>query len=415
MPELAEQVQQMLTEFKGELKKEFEITVEDGKVIKLTDLLKAHPEMAAKHADLERRLIEIETKVRERKYAGDVPGVDAEKFSFFRALNAIVTRDWSGAGYEKEVFDQTRKRAMSTADDAAGGYLIPVQAMGDFIEMLRAQPIVFQLGARLLDNLQGSPVLFPKQTGGCTVYWVGDNTAPTPSQPAVGQLQMTPKKAMALVQLSNSLIRMAQPSAEALVRQDVAAALGLAIDYAVLRGPGTQYQPRGIANTPDINTVVMGDNGAVLPNFDFAADMEYELAKDNAWQGKLGFAFNPVIKRNLKKLKVAQFSTDTGGEYMMPFPMTDAQLEAYLGAPFRMSTQIPINLTKGTATNCTEIFYGNWLEVLVGQWAGLRIMASDQAGTSFAADQTWVRIIAEIDVALRHEESMCLINDAKIA
>jgi len=80
-----------------------------------------------------------------------------------------------------------------------------------------------------------------------------------------------------------------------------------------------------------------------------------------------------------------------------------------------MTTQIPLNLTKGSATNCSELYFGNWAEVLIGQWLGFEILASNEAGTAFASDQTWVRIISQVDIALRHAQSMCLCSDAKIA
>ncbi|RJR45476.1 MAG: phage major capsid protein [Deltaproteobacteria bacterium] len=208
-------------------------------------------------------------------------------------------------------------------------------------------------------------------------------------------------------------MRMSNPSAEQMVRQDVAIALGLAIDMAALRGTGTDDQPLGIANTPGINNVILGDNGG-LADFDTFTDMEYELSVDNALRGKLGFVFHPAIRRRLKKLKIAQFSGDLSGEYILA-PFSDAQLEAYLGYRFGMTTQVPVNLVKGTATNCTELFFANWAELLIGQWAGFQILASDQAGTAFAANQTWIRIIADVDIGLRHTESFCLCSDAKIA
>ncbi len=51
------------------------------------------------------------------------------------------------------------------------------------------------------------------------------------------------------------------------MRQDFAIALGLAVDLATLRGSGSENQPLGIANTPGINSVILGDNGAT-PDFD---------------------------------------------------------------------------------------------------------------------------------------------------
>jgi HK97 family phage major capsid protein len=348
--------------------------------------------------------------------------VEDEGFSFFKAIRAIQTGSWEGAEKEREVFDQTRKRALGTGDDVAGGYLVPSEAMPDLIERLMAESVVIASGARVITDLKGSPVLFPKVTGGATVYWVGDNETITPSQQTFGQLRMTPHKAAALVQLSNSLIAMSLPSAEAVVREDIARELALAVDLAALRGGGTENQPLGIANTPGLNTVTWGSggNGAPLGNsIDLFEDMIYAVEVDNALRGSLGFVFHPAVKRALRKAKVPQFSEDDGGYPLIPAVIWasmrgDTALVEALQYPFRTTTQIPINLVAGNQDDCTEVYFGNWAEVLIGQWAGLTILASNVAGTAFATDQTWIRIILNVDIALRHAESMCLCNDLAI-
>jgi HK97 family phage major capsid protein len=412
-PNFVDEIKQLLAEVQAQLT----ITGEDGTPVKLTDALKGMPELNLKYADLVKRIEHVEKMAQNRKWA-DIPGVDEgkEKFSFFKVFRAIKSGDWKEAGYEKSVMDEARKRDLSYADDGTGGYLVPAQAFSELIEMLRAEAVCMKLGARMIDNLQGAPVLFPAQTGGCTVYWVADNAAVNPSDLAFGQLSLSPKKAMALVPLSNTLMRLSQPSAEAIVRQDVALQMALALDLAGLRGTGLNNQPKGIANTPNIPTYEMGTNGLEITNLDLFAELEYKLAAANALRGKLGFAFHPVTKKNMKKIKVAEYWDVTNtkpGDAVEPmiFPFTDQALEAALGYPFATTTQIPIDLEKGTADNCTEVYFGNWAELLFGQWAGLRIDASQQAGTSFAMDQTWIRIIAELDVAVRHLESFVLCND----
>jgi HK97 family phage major capsid protein len=390
-----------IQELLEDINKSLSYTGEDGKVITISEVFKTLPELAAKHADLKARFENLEAKVRERKWA-NMPGLEdeKEKFSLFKALYAIATGDWSQAQFEADVFRQTRD--MATSPDSSGGYLVPAQAIPELIEMLRTEAVVFQMGATLLDNLTGSPVELPKQTGGATAYWVGENEALTGSDAALGQLQLTPKSVGALVKLSNRLLRLSNPSAEAMVRADVARVISLAIDLAALRGTGANGQPTGIANTAGINTKGFG---TATPNFDFFFDMEYELAVDNALRGKLGFVFHPCVKRSLSKLKVAQFSGDTGGEYIIR-PMDANALTNYIGYPFALTTQIPINL--GTGTNETEIYFGNWQELVVGQWAGIEILPSKEAGDAFAKNQTWIRIISDVDIGLRHAESFCL-------
>jgi HK97 family phage major capsid protein len=367
-----------------------------------------------------KRLDHVESQLRTRKWAS-LPGLEHSGFSFFKAIRAIQTGDWSEAGREKEVFENTRKKALGTAEDVAGGYLVPAQAMPEIVEQLLADSVVIESGARVINDLQGSPVTFPKMTGGATVYWVGDNAAITPSDPTFGQVKLTPKKAAALVLLSNSLLNQSNPSAEAIIRQDLARGLSLAVDLAALRGSGSENQPLGIANTVGINTVTLGTgSGAVLSNLDLFEDMSYELAVDNALKGTLGYVFHPAIRRLLRRLKITHFSGDPGQEPLLPAviwaSMTgdNAILQA-IGYPFRMTTQIPVDLVAGNSSNCTELYFGNWEDLLIGMWGGMTILSSNVAGTAFATDQTWIRVIINVDVAVRHAESFCLCNTARIA
>ena len=366
--------------------------------------------------NLDTRLKDIEDRTAPRRVIPRMPGLEdeAKSFSITRAINAIVTGDWSNAGFEKEVFDQTRKRAASTNDDSNLGYFVPNEVLPGFIEMLTAESVVTQMGATVLSNLSGVPVEIPKQVGGATAYWVEENASITESDLSAGQLALTPKAVAAMVKMSNRLLRLSNPSVEAMVRSDIARVIALASDLAALRGSGVAGQPIGIANTANINTVAIGTDGGA-PTFDHLYDMQYELQKDNAYRGNLGYIFHPATRRRLVKTKVAQFSTDTSGEYIVQPMVSEQALVSWMGHPYKMTTQIPINLTKGSAVNCTEIYFANWSELIIGQWGGLEIMASRETSDAFAKNQTWVRIIQDIDIAVRHPESFCLINDATIA
>src|SRR3990170_2350591 len=80
------------------------------------------------------------------------------------------------AGFEKEVFDETRKKALGAGTPADGGYIVPTEYVAELIEMLVAEAIVVKLGATVINDLKGNPVEFPKQVGGATAFWVGENT-----------------------------------------------------------------------------------------------------------------------------------------------------------------------------------------------------------------------------------------------
>ena len=370
-------------------------------------------ELTTSTLGMDARIKMMEDLFRTRKSSGvSLPGVNEGKqqFSFLKAIRAIRWSDWKDAGFEKEVFDETRKRAMSQTTDSAGGYLVPTQHIAELIEMLYDRAVCIALGATVLDNLTGSPVEIPKQTGGATAYWPGENAAITDSNLTLDQLSLSPKAVGCLVKLSNRLIQLSNPSAEVMVRRDIATALALAIDLKALRGDGTSNTQTGIANTSGINTVAIGTSGGVF-DFDIAMQMIDELDVDNALKGKLGFAFHSKVKGKMKRERVPQFSGDGKGAYVM-MPMTDAVLKEKLGYAFETSNQIPTNLSKGSGTSLSEVYFGNWEELLIGSWGAMQIMASQETSDAFEKNQTWVRILQDVDIGVRHAQSFCLCSDA---
>jgi len=388
----------------------------DAQMKYLTDMGATIEEINMARKSLETRMKDLEARMTPSRVIGPLPGLEdeAKNFSILRAARAIISQDWSTAGFEKEVFQEVRKRTMSIGEDSSMGYFVPNEILAGYIELLRAESVVMGMGATVLDNLRGVPVQLPKQTGGATAYWVGENESITASDLTTGMISLTPKKIGALVKVSNETLKYTNPSAEAVIRNDLFTTIALAIDLAALRGSGSDNEPCGIANTASINTVAIGANGGA-PTFDYLYDMQYELQYDNAFRGKLGFLFHPATRRRLVKTKIAQYSTDTGGDYIIQPMVSDQALVSWMGFPYKMTTQIPINLTKGNATNCTEIYFGNWAELLIGMWGGIELMASKETSTAFQTDQTWIRILQSIDIQVRHPESFCLINDATIA
>lgn len=398
---IIEKLEEMSNEFQKKLSEgQKVITDSQGKMKLLEDEL----------ADAKGMIKTLEEAIAKRKWQ-DMPGVNEgkEHFSLFKTVNAIITNDWSNAGYEKEVVDQTRQKALATSTDGAGGFLVPTQAIQDMIELLRAQTVVREIGATVLDGLTGIPVELPKQTGGSTTYWVGENTAITPSDLTFGQLAMNPHTVAALVKLSNRLVRMSSPAAEQIVRNDIATELALTMDLAALRGTGIGGEPLGIANTPGLSTIDFNASASVSgyvtnPGYEQLYDMEYQLAQANALRGNLGFLFHPTLRRAIAKIRVDQGGGSADGQFLSS-PVTDPQLESYLGYPFRKTTQIPNNLGAGSST---EVYFGNWSDMIIAMWGGMQILASQETSDAFAKNQTWVRILMDMDIGIRHIESFVL-------
>jgi HK97 family phage major capsid protein len=382
---------------------------------KLGEGEKSYTDMQGTIKSLEDTLLEVKAKYTELEESmstrawKDVPGSEdsnTNKFSFFKAFNAIRSKDFSQAGYEQEVMQASATKAQAAGVDTAGGYLVPMQALGGIIELLRANMVVSALGATVLSDLTGVPVEIPKQTGSASAVWVEENATITESEITFGQLALNPKGLAALVKMSNRSLRLTNPALEGLVRDDMVQQIGLALDLAALRGTGANGSILGVSNQIGVGSIDFSSTTESTTTFNPSWEGMYELEgvleDANALRGKLAFAMSPKVKRVMSKLRAAVAAVDDqGGAFMSTMPMTSAHITAILGWPFQTTTQIPNNI--GAGSDKSEIYFGNWADLIIGMWGGMRLKASDEAGTAFASDQTWVRAIMDVDAGVRFD------------
>jgi HK97 family phage major capsid protein len=106
------------------------ITIQGKEVTTLSEKMKASDDAIV---DLTTRLAEIEKIKTPRKVV--LAGLELEKdeFSFVRAINAIRSGRWENAGFENEVFQETRKKAQSMGTGSEGGYLVPANYIAELI------------------------------------------------------------------------------------------------------------------------------------------------------------------------------------------------------------------------------------------------------------------------------------------
>ena len=92
----------------------------------------------------------------------------------------------------------------------------------------------------------------------------------------------------------------------------------------------------------------------------------------------------------------------------------DAALKNALEYDIFTSTQIPANLVKGSSTDCTEVYFGNFEELLIGQWGAVEILATNIGGNAWAQNAIEIRLIANVDIQIRHPQSFVYCADARV-
>lgn len=356
---------------------------------------------------------------------------DARRYSFTRLIKhaAGFTGHNCDAGYELELHQELSKQfraqgrayrgilvpaeVLATRDlvagtDTAGGFTVATELKADsFIELLRNAMLVRAMGATVLDGLQGD-IEIPRQNGPGQAFWVGEGVNPTESDQTFGQVSMSPKTVGAYTDFSRKLLLQSSLGVEKIVRNDLAQILALGIDYAALFGTGTAGQPLGIANMTGVGSVAIGTNGG-SPTMANLLAMESKVATANALMGRLGYLTNAKVRGTLKGTEKS--ATGTTGNFIWTESEKQDGFGMVNGYRAGVSNQVPSNLTKGTSNGvCSAIFFANWADLLIGEWGVLDILVDKFT----KGIQGGVRVIAhqDVDIAARHPESFCVIQDA---
>lgn len=258
------------------------------------------------------------------------------------------------------------------------------------IGLMRNALAVRALGARVLPNLRGDTVI-PRQTGTGTAFWVAENGALTESNPTFDNVTLRPKHVGALSSVSRQLLQQSNPAIEQLLRDDMVAVVGLAIDKAMLHGLTANNEPNGILNTVGIQTA----NLATLTWAAVVAMFE-KLGLEN-------FAPNAVLThaKAATKLQTTLRDAVTGSDYLMQggrindtAAYVTNQLDAKAGSP-----------AKG------RVLVGEFSQLVIGEWGSAEILANPYAAGYYEKGAIQLRIMATMDMVIRNPKAFVLAED----
>jgi HK97 family phage major capsid protein len=183
-----------------------------------------------------------------------------------------------------------------TGAGSTGGNAIATELMASaFVDLLRNSTTIMQLG-RTIGGLVGN-VDIPRKTARTQGYWIGEGDDAPEGEMDLGQIALNPKTVAAYSDITRRLMMQSSLDVEALVRADLAEALGLAIDLAGYYGSGSAHQPKGISNYTGINAVTFA---ATAPSYAEIVAMETAVAAKNAAVSNMAYVVNATTKGGAK-------------------------------------------------------------------------------------------------------------------
>lgn len=341
----------------------------------------------------------IHRAIRSQMPNGRLEGVEAE-------IHQETVRKAQAAGVQITGIaipsGQKRADGQTVTQDSGnyGGNLVAENQQG-IIEKLRPTPILENLGARFITGLQGD-VAFPTNDGGITASWEGEVTTVTPSKNAYGKKTMKPNRLAvnALISLQN--LFQSSEDLESMTIDDIRNVVSNEIDAKAINGSGVSNQPLGILNTSGVNTVAAGTNGGA-PTWNHVVDMESQVFIQNANAARMAYLINPATKGKLKTTK------HSAGDLNYLMAMNNEMNGYNVG----VSNHVPGGITKGTGTNLQAGIFGDFSQLIMGQW-GFYDLTVDNV--SRKADG-YVALIVNtfVDVLVRQDKSFTVVKDWDIS
>lgn len=342
-------------------------------------------------------------------------------YSLTRVLRACCKQPQKLDALEAEVDQelQALNRARSVT-----GKLVPMQALSSWrrdlstgtlptvqttvepgaIPFLRARTVCGRLGATLLDDLVGGNLKMPRTTVGGTAAWVPETGAGADADQSLDSFTLVPKRITASTTVSRQLVLQSSLDIEDYVKNDLSAAVGVAVDHAALAGTGTGSQPLGILNYP-VNAagsyaydhrsanVTFGGPASWASVLAFEKNLELGLVAND---GTYGWATDPTVRDKWQQTaKVATYPS-----FLWENTGDDDTFGRVNGRRALSSTQLPAG----------QVLFGRWSDLIVATWVGLELLIDPFSLATQAEIRIRVNLLA--DIGLRYALSFCSSSDS---
>lgn len=348
----------------------------------------------------------------------DMSAKEQESYSLVRGLQSLLKGQ--RAGFEFEVSQELEKRFGAPKQ---GGFLVPANvsapmgrtllnvgtgskggnlefdAYGGFIDFLRNRTVAAQAGATILSGLQGD-LAFVEQTASTGLTWGAETAGASAASMTLAIKRLQPKQATARLPYTRMLEQQSIEAIENLVRQDIFGQWAVGVDTVALNGGGAS-EPTGILSNTSVSAVTIGAQGGTA-GFATWLSLAQTVADNNALIGNPVFVTTPGVAKNA--MLTPRF-TNTG------IPIWDGNITDGDAVGYRAvaTNSIPKTYTKGTTTALHGIVFGNFNDLLIGQFGSLEVWADPYTA---APHTITVWAIGMVDVLLRRTQSFAFCKEA---
>lgn len=278
-----------------------------------------------------------------------------QRFSLLRAIKAVaenrsiddITAAVNNAGMKEmrkaglntigQIYLPTEKRAVSVATE---GVDVVATDLYDIIEPLRAKNVLLNAGAKFYTGLSNN-VQLPVMTG-ANVGWAGEVGEAADGGTAFGNVQLTPKRLTAFVDISKMLLAQDSIGVENAIRMDLINAINSKLEATILgKEAKTADKPAGMFN---------GKTPVKVTDFEGLVSLEALVEEKNVL-GDIAYIASPSAKASFRNMMKGSKGT--------------AQL-AYIDSSLDGT---PVYSTSNVAAK--QFVVGDFSNLAIGQFGGI--------------------------------------------
>lgn len=317
----------------------------------------------SEYNDLCKQIADVDNELRDlnnRLNNKEIKTTMKENFSLLKAVRAIANNQTldersqevvnagiaemrkSGQSYSGQIVLPVEERADIQATKAGKGQEIVAEDKLNILAPLRDALVLSAAGANFMTGLVGN-VSIPTYSGS-TVGWAGEVDAASDGAGTFGEVELSPKRLTAYVDISKQFLIQDSVSAEALLRKDIVDALSNKLEATILGAvAGDATKPAGLF------AGVTADTAAIT--FADILKMEQNLEESNV-SGNIKFIASPAAKAVLRTTAVGGTKSD------LRMLMEGNEIDG-----------IPTLVTNGMTAK--GLILGNFNDLVIGQWGGI--------------------------------------------
>jgi HK97 family phage major capsid protein len=351
---------------------------------------------------LEGKFKEVVDSVFDQKIKGVVDPLVEEKvkaaLSSLTIEKIVGAKNRSGLSLAAKQEFSGKIKALSEGTGSAGGFVVSEETQAGIARIAEDYGLIRRFATRL--PMKKDTLNATRLSASVSVSWPGENTAPTPTDWTLANVQLLAKTAVGLTYASNELLEDADIDVVDTLLTLFAEALAGEEDKQGLVGSGSPFT--GVLNDTGVTTVTMAATKTAFT--DLTADNLRDMISQVKPLALGGAAY--IMHRTV--FGIAQKLKDTNGNYLVTnanptvLRAQEGGIELPAGLPAGWIWGYPVYLSEQmpstSAANTKFVAFGSLKHVFLGDRKQMTVAISD--GSGFDKNQRGVRVTERVAIAV---------------